>query len=267
MCGVFGVVAPGGDAARLAARGPLRPAAPGPGVGRDRRLGRRPAHALQGPRPHRPGPRRAAPARASPASSRSPTAATPRPGPRSGRTPSRRSAWGRGGRWRSGTTATSSTRASSSSASPGGRSRLPASTDTELLTALLADEPASDTVEALVRVLPRVRGAYSLVVLDERRLIGVRDPHGFRPLVLGRLPAAPDTPGLVGRRRRGRRLGPLVRDGRPRRRRRRLRPRRGAGRARRPGARGRRPARSASRGRDAGPLRLRAHLLRPARIR
>ncbi len=71
----------------------------------------------------------------------------------------------------------------------GGRARLPASTDTELLTALLADDPSSDTVEALKRVLPSVRGAYSLVVLDERRVIGVRDPHGFRPLVLGRLPA------------------------------------------------------------------------------
>ena len=81
---------------------------------------------------------------------------------------------------------------------PGGRSRLPASTDTELLTALLADEPAADTAEALVRVLPQVRGAYSLVVLDERRLIGVRDPHGFRPLVLGRLPVTPETPGLRG---------------------------------------------------------------------
>ncbi len=70
----------------------------------------------------------------------------------------------------------------------GGRTRLPASTDTELLTALIADEPAADTVEAMRRVLPRVRGAYSLVVLDERRVIGVRDPFGFRPLVLGRLP-------------------------------------------------------------------------------
>ena len=79
---------------------------------------------------------------------------------------------------------------------PGGRSRLPASTDTELLTALLADAPGADTVEALLGVLPHVRGAYSLVVLDERRLIGVRDPHGFRPLVLGRLSAAPGAPGL-----------------------------------------------------------------------
>jgi amidophosphoribosyltransferase len=84
----------------------------------------------------------------------------------------------------------------------GGRTRLPASTDTELLTALLADEPAADTIDALVRVLPRVRGAYSLVVLDERRVIGVRDPFGFRPLVLGRLPADGDgdggAPGLWG---------------------------------------------------------------------
>ncbi len=75
----------------------------------------------------------------------------------------------------------------------GGRGRLPASTDTELLTALLADEPAADTVDALVRVLPRVHGAFSLVILDERRVIGVRDPFGFRPLVLGRLPA-PESP-------------------------------------------------------------------------
>jgi len=70
---------------------------------------------------------------------------------------------------------------------PGGRSRLPASTDSELMTAMLADEPAADTVDALARVLPRIRGAYSLVVLDEHRVIGVRDPFGFRPLVVGRL--------------------------------------------------------------------------------
>jgi amidophosphoribosyltransferase len=73
---------------------------------------------------------------------------------------------------------------------PGGRARLPASTDTELLTALLADDPAPDLVDALRNVLSHVRGAYSLVVLDERRVVGVRDPHGFRPLVLGRIAAA-----------------------------------------------------------------------------
>jgi amidophosphoribosyltransferase len=70
---------------------------------------------------------------------------------------------------------------------PGGRNRLRGSTDTELLTALLSDEPGDDLVAALLRVMPRVSGAYALVVMDERRVIGLRDPHGFRPLVLGRL--------------------------------------------------------------------------------
>jgi amidophosphoribosyltransferase len=70
----------------------------------------------------------------------------------------------------------------------GGRGRLAATTDTELLTTLLADEAATDTIEALRQLLPRVRGAYSLLVLDPDRIIGVRDPHGFRPLVLGRIP-------------------------------------------------------------------------------
>jgi amidophosphoribosyltransferase len=45
----------------------------------------------------------------------------------------------------------------------------------------------------MTTVLPRLQGAYSLVVMDETRLIGARDPHGFRPLFLGRL----DTGGWV----------------------------------------------------------------------
>ena len=78
----------------------------------------------------------------------------------------------------------------------GGKSRLPATTDTELLTALLADDPSEDTVEALMRVLPLVQGAYSLAILDEKRVIGVRDPFGFRPLVLGRIQVpVPGAPG------------------------------------------------------------------------
>jgi amidophosphoribosyltransferase len=71
---------------------------------------------------------------------------------------------------------------------PGGRQRIRGSSDTELLTALLSDVPGDDLVAALLTVLPIVSGAYSLVVMDERRVIGVRDPHGFRPLVLGRIP-------------------------------------------------------------------------------
>jgi amidophosphoribosyltransferase len=72
---------------------------------------------------------------------------------------------------------------------PGRRGRLAGSTDTELLTALLAQEPGDDLVAALLTLLPRVSGAYALVLMDEHRIIGVRDPHGFRPLVLGRRPA------------------------------------------------------------------------------
>ena len=40
---------------------------------------------------------------------------------------------------------------------------------------------------ALLRVLPRLEGAFSFVLMDEHRVYGVRDPNGFRPLCLGRL--------------------------------------------------------------------------------
>src|SRR5205085_698802 len=60
----------------------------------------------------------------------------------------------------------------------------------ELLGREYSDEPRSDGRDLegpLERVLPRLRGAFSLVLMDDARLIGVRDPNGFRPLVLGRL--------------------------------------------------------------------------------
>src|SRR5437870_6697459 len=60
----------------------------------------------------------------------------------------------------------------------------------ELLARSWADEPRADGRDLegpLERVLPRLRGAFSLVLMDTGRLIGVRDPNGFRPLVLGRL--------------------------------------------------------------------------------
>jgi len=64
-----------------------------------------------------------------------------------------------------------------------------------------ADDPADDSLErALCTVAPRLRGAYSFVVADEHHLIGLRDPHGFWPLVLGRLDdgwvLASETPAL-----------------------------------------------------------------------
>ncbi len=50
-------------------------------------------------------------------------------------------------------------------------------------------EIGDDLEHALVKVLPSVEGAFSFVLLDSDRLIGVRDPNGFRPLCLGRLDA------------------------------------------------------------------------------
>lgn len=44
-----------------------------------------------------------------------------------------------------------------------------------------------DLERALVQVLPNLEGAFSLVLMDDSHVIGVRDPNGFRPLCLGRL--------------------------------------------------------------------------------
>lgn len=49
------------------------------------------------------------------------------------------------------------------------------------------DEDRAALVPAALKVLPRLRGAFSLVFMDENTLYGARDPHGYRPLVLGRL--------------------------------------------------------------------------------
>ncbi len=63
-----------------------------------------------------------------------------------------------------------------------------ATSDTEVLTALFADGAAGRGIEAgALAALPLVRGAYSLVFMDEGTLYAARDPQGFRPLVLGRL--------------------------------------------------------------------------------
>jgi amidophosphoribosyltransferase len=62
-----------------------------------------------------------------------------------------------------------------------------ATSDTDVLTALFADPRMGSVEESALAALPLVRGAYSLVFMDERTLYAARDPQGFRPLVLGRL--------------------------------------------------------------------------------
>jgi len=59
--------------------------------------------------------------------------------------------------------------------------------DSELFVHLIARSRAPKLLDRLVEALQQVRGAYSLVVLTPHELIAVRDPHGFRPLCLGRL--------------------------------------------------------------------------------
>ena len=59
--------------------------------------------------------------------------------------------------------------------------------DTEVIVHLMAKVPEFDPVQRLIAALRQVRGAYSLVLLTDNKLIGVRDPEGIRPLVIGRL--------------------------------------------------------------------------------
>ncbi len=61
------------------------------------------------------------------------------------------------------------------------------SSDSELIIHLIAAGHAPDLPGRVVEALTQVRGAYSLVVLTEHALIAVRDPHGFRPMVLGKV--------------------------------------------------------------------------------
>ncbi|HPU39059.1 MAG TPA: class II glutamine amidotransferase, partial [Microthrixaceae bacterium] len=80
------------------------------------------------------------------------------------------------------------------------------SSDTDAMAEVIAQEcdrlgPGDDILErALTTVLPSFEGAFSLVLMDRQRVIGLRDPRGFRPLCLGKLDTgwvlASETPAL-----------------------------------------------------------------------
>ena len=67
------------------------------------------------------------------------------------------------------------------------RERNLTTTDTGVMTALLASYPDRSLESAAVDVLRELRGAFSLVFMDQGTLYAARDPQGIRPLVLGRL--------------------------------------------------------------------------------
>jgi amidophosphoribosyltransferase len=58
--------------------------------------------------------------------------------------------------------------------------------DTEILLHLLARHPSGDLIEALKDSVAKLEGAFSFVVLSHDRVVAIRDPYGFRPLVLGK---------------------------------------------------------------------------------
>ncbi|MEU4193127.1 amidophosphoribosyltransferase [Kribbella sp. NPDC026611] len=62
-----------------------------------------------------------------------------------------------------------------------------ASSDTDILTSMLAGYPDLTIEQAAAKILPKVKGAFSLIFMDENTLYAARDPQGIRPLVLGRL--------------------------------------------------------------------------------
>ncbi len=59
--------------------------------------------------------------------------------------------------------------------------------DTEVLVHLFARSREDGTEAAIIDAVSQVRGAFSFVMMTKDKLIGVRDPHGFRPLAIGRL--------------------------------------------------------------------------------
>jgi amidophosphoribosyltransferase len=59
--------------------------------------------------------------------------------------------------------------------------------DTEVVLQLMARSNERDWVDNLASALSRVRGAFSMVMTAGERLVAARDPHGFRPLILGRV--------------------------------------------------------------------------------
>jgi amidophosphoribosyltransferase len=62
--------------------------------------------------------------------------------------------------------------------------------DSEIIAAMIATNPAEHVEDAIAEVLPRLRGAFSIVAMTKDRIVAFRDPHGLRPLAIGVLDSA-----------------------------------------------------------------------------
>ncbi len=62
--------------------------------------------------------------------------------------------------------------------------------DTEVILHLVARNPRSSIIESILVALAEVEGAFSLLMITEVGVVAARDPHGFRPLAMGKLGAA-----------------------------------------------------------------------------
>jgi amidophosphoribosyltransferase len=65
--------------------------------------------------------------------------------------------------------------------------RFRSSSDSEIMAALISEHEADPLEDAVADVVPQLQGAFSTVVMNHDSVIAFRDPHGVRPLVLGRL--------------------------------------------------------------------------------
>ena len=65
--------------------------------------------------------------------------------------------------------------------------RFRGTSDSEIMAALLSSHDGKMIEDAVADVMPRLQGAYSTVVMTKRAIVAFRDPHGIRPLSLGRL--------------------------------------------------------------------------------
>ena len=59
--------------------------------------------------------------------------------------------------------------------------------DTEVIVQLIAKSKRSKTIEKIIDAIFQIQGGYALVMMTQNTLIGLRDPYGIRPLVIGKL--------------------------------------------------------------------------------